>query len=92
MLQYIKSSHIYLHSATVLIASMQLYESKQENSSSIMQEEINMSFFQLKSVNWWFSVVHPVQLSSNGVCVICHASPNKQAKGNSGKDPKLEIE
>ncbi len=35
--------------------SKQLYRDKQENSFSIMQEDINKSFFQLKSIHWWVS-------------------------------------
>ncbi len=43
--------------------SKQLYRVKQENSLSIMQEDNNKSFFQLKSVHWWFSDVI-IQFSS----------------------------
>ncbi len=32
---------------------------------------------------------HPVQLSTTSVCTICQASPNKQVKGDSDKEPKL---
>ncbi len=49
-------SFIYIALYTILIVSKQLYRVKQENSLSIMQEDINKSFFQLKSVHWWFSV------------------------------------
>ncbi len=55
VLQYIKSNQvtfIYIVLYTILIVSKQLYRVKQENSWSIMLE----SFFQLKSVHWWFSV------------------------------------
>ncbi len=93
VLQYIKSSQvtfIYIALYTILIVSKQLYRVKQENSLSIMQEDNNKSFFQLKSVHWWFNV-DIIQFSSlpNNVCAISQASPNKQAKGDSGKDLKL---
>ncbi len=95
VLQYIKSikvTFIYIALYTILIVSKQLYRVKQENSLSIMQEDINKSFFQLKSVHWWFQCWHhPVPLSSNNVCAISQVSPNKQAKGDSGKDPKLYL-
>ncbi len=53
VLQYIKSNQvtfIYIALYTILIVSKQLYRVKQENSLSIMQEDNNKSFFQLKSV------------------------------------------
>ncbi len=66
VLQYIKSSQvtfIYIALYTILIVSKQLYRVKQENSLSVMQEDNNKSFFQFKSVHWWFSV-DVIQFSS----------------------------
>ncbi len=81
----IKSSQLYYIALyTILIVSKQLYRVKQENSLSIMQVIFPVKVSSLVIQCWH----HPVQLSSNNVCAISQASPKKQAKDESGKDPK----
>ncbi len=55
VLQYINSNEvtfIYIALYTILIVLKQLYRVKQDNSLSIMQEDINKSIFLLKTVHW----------------------------------------